>query len=111
MQGGKREKSNMKHSRGQQMLDTFGALPGSIYAYCMSFRSLRSQQSNALNDARFGVEMKKLEPLEADHMKLRANFAACEITRGWLRNQPLAEKWCPLGCEISQPSCTPAKSS
>ena len=85
MQGGKREKSNMKHSRGQQMLDTFGALPGSIYAYCMSFRRLRSQQSNALNDARFEVEMKKLEPLEADHTKLKANFAGYGINL-WLRN-------------------------
>ena len=30
--------------------------------------------------------MKELEPLEADHTKLKANFAGCEITRGWLRN-------------------------
>ena len=28
-----------------------------------------------------------------------------------LRNQPLAAKWCPSGCEISQPSYTPAKFS
>ena len=28
-----------------------------------------------------------------------------------LRNQPLAAKWCPSGCEISQPSCTPTKFS
>ena len=28
-----------------------------------------------------------------------------------LRNQPLAAKWCPSCCEISQPSCTPAKIS
>nr|CAN82477.1 hypothetical protein VITISV_043186 [Vitis vinifera] len=39
--------------------------------------------------------MKELEPLEADHTKLKANFVGCEITRGWLRNQPLAAKWCP----------------
>lgn len=52
----------------------------------MLFRSLGSQQSNDSNCARFGVELKKLEPLEADHTKLKANFAGCEITRGWLRN-------------------------
>ena len=27
-EGKQREKSNMKNSRGQQLLDTFGALPG-----------------------------------------------------------------------------------
>ncbi|WJZ84370.1 hypothetical protein VitviT2T_003976 [Vitis vinifera] len=36
--------------------------------------------------------MKKLEPLEADHSKLKANFAG-------LRNQPFAAR-------ISQPFCT-----
>ena len=37
MQGGKeREKSNMKNSRGQQLLDTFGALLGAqlMYSIC-----------------------------------------------------------------------------
>ena len=44
--------------------------------------------------------MKELEPLEADHTKLKANFAGYEITRGWLGNQSLATKRCPSGCEI-----------
>ncbi|RVW58776.1 hypothetical protein CK203_108955 [Vitis vinifera] len=44
-----------------------------------------SQKSNALNGLQIRVEMKKLEPLEADHSKLKANFAG-------LRNQPLATK-------------------
>ena len=30
-------------------------------------------------------------------------FCSCEITRWWLRNQPLAAKWRPSTCEISQP--------
>ena len=53
----------------------------------MSFRSSGSQESNASNGARIGVEMKKLEPLEANYTKLKANFAVakstlgCEITR------------------------------
>ena len=34
-----------------------------------------SQQSNASNSARFGVEIKELQPLEADHSKLKENFA------------------------------------
>ena len=75
----------MKSSRGQQLLNTFGALPGAHYAYYMSFQSSGSKKSNALNGARFGAEMKKLEPLEADHTKLKANFAGCEISL-WLRN-------------------------
>ena len=32
--------------------------------------------------------MKELEPLEADHTKLKANFAGCEISL-WLRNGAL----------------------
>ncbi|RVW20686.1 hypothetical protein CK203_112153 [Vitis vinifera] len=66
---------------------------------------LGSQQSNTSNGVQFGVELKKLEPLEADHTKLKANFTGCEITRG------MAVKWCPSACEILQPSCTLAKSS
>ena len=68
----------------------------------MSFRRSGSQQSNALNGSQIRVEMKKLEPMEADHSKLKANFAG-------LRNQPLAAK-SAFGCEmISQPSCSSAK--
>nr|CAN79120.1 hypothetical protein VITISV_011710 [Vitis vinifera] len=64
----------------------------------MSFRSLGSQKSNTSNGVRFEVEMKELEPLEADHTKLKANFAGCEISL-WLRNQPLAAK-SAFGCEM-----------
>ena len=41
----------------------------------MSFRSSGSQKSNASNGVQFGVEMKELQPLEADHSKLKADFA------------------------------------
>ncbi|RVX23421.1 hypothetical protein CK203_000008 [Vitis vinifera] len=44
-----------------------------------------SQQSTASNGSQIRVEMKKLEPMEADHSKLKANFAG-------LRNQPSAAK-------------------
>ena len=45
--------------------------------------------------------MKELEPLEADHTKLKANFAGYEITRGWLGNQSLAAKSQEDGCKIN----------
>ena len=62
--------------------------------YYIPFQSPGSQESNASNGVRFGVEMKELQPLEADHSKLKANFAG-------LRNQPLAAKSQEDGCEIS----------
>ena len=51
----------------------------------MLFQSLVSQQSNALNGVQFEAEMQELQPLEAEHRKLKANFTA-------LRNQPFAAK-------------------
>nr|CAN73307.1 hypothetical protein VITISV_043766 [Vitis vinifera] len=56
-----------------------------------------SQKSNASNGAQFGAEMKELQPLEAEHHKLKANFAA-------LRNQPFAAKRHPLviSCELEK---------
>ena len=71
----------------------------SIYACYMSFRSSRSQQSNASNGVWFRVEIKELQPLEADHSKLKENFAR-------LRNHPFVAKMLSFCCEISQPSCT-----
>ncbi|RVW19085.1 hypothetical protein CK203_087647 [Vitis vinifera] len=43
----------------------------------MNDSSLGSQQSNASNGAQFGAEM-ELQPLEAEHRKLKANFAALQ---------------------------------
>ena len=66
----------------------------SIYGFYMSFRSSGSQKSNASNGVQFGVEMKELQPLEANHSKLKENFA-------WLRNHPFAAKFCsPLTVEF-----------
>ncbi|KAL6313532.1 hypothetical protein AAG906_005483 [Vitis piasezkii] len=48
---------------------TFGALPMSISTFYIPFQSSGSQESNASNGARFGVETKKLWPFEADHSK------------------------------------------
>ena len=56
-----------------------------IYACYMPFRRSGSQKSNASNGTRFEVEMKDLQPLQADHSKLKEIFAR-------LRNQPWATK-------------------
>ena len=63
----------------------------------MLIQSLGSQKSNALNGAQFGAEMKELQPLEAEHRKLKVNFAA-------LRNQPFAAK------QFRSPFCASVKS-
>ena len=64
-----------------------------IYVCYMLFRSSGSQQSNASNSAQFGVEKKELQPLEADHSKLKEEF--CTTAKS------------PFYCEmISQPFCT-----
>ena len=68
----------------------------SIYAYYMSFRSSGSQKFNASNSVWFGVEMKELQPLEADHSKLKEDFAR-------LQNQPWAAKMMSFCYEILQP--------
>ena len=54
-----------------------------IYACYMSFRSSGSQQSNASNGVWFGVEMKELQPLQADHSKLKEEFCT---TAKWFRS-------------------------
>ena len=53
----------------------------------MSFRISGSQQSNALNGAQFGVEMKELQPLQVNHSKLKEEI--CKV----LRNHPFVAKW------------------
>ena len=65
-----------------------------IYAFYMLFRSSGSQQSNASNGAQFGVETKKLQPLQFNHSKLKKAFC-----------KSVAKS--PFCCEvISQPFCT-----
>ncbi|RVW69262.1 Transposon Ty3-G Gag-Pol polyprotein [Vitis vinifera] len=105
-----------KFIRGNIIVDHLASLPVLMVERLMMTFQIRSgsQQSNASNGSQIRVEMKKLEPMEADHSKLKANFAG-------LRNQPLA---CEISlrlrndfaailfvCEISQPFCTPAKFS
>ena len=50
--------------------------------------------------------MKKLEPLQADHAKLKANFVGCEISL-WLHNGDLqlAKFHSHLACPRNSPEC------
>ena len=43
--------------------------------------------------------MKKLEPLEANHTKLKANFTGCEISL-WMRNHKVMAAKSAFGCEM-----------
>ena len=76
------------------MQATFGELLVVQFMHAICCFDSGSQQSNASNSARFGVEMKELQPLEAEHSKLKAQ----------LRNQPWAAKMLSFCCEILQPS-------
>ena len=49
-------------------------------------QSSGSQESNASNGLLFGVEMKELQPLEANHSKLKEEFCTA------LRNHPFVAK-------------------
>ena len=55
--------------------------------FYIPFQSSGSQESNASNGAQFRVEMKELQPLEANHSKLKEAF--CKV----LRNHPFVAKW------------------
>ena len=46
-----------------------------LSTYYISFRSLGIQESNASNGVQFGVETKKLWPIEGNYVKLKRNFA------------------------------------
>ena len=83
----KQRESAIKHilddSRSSHFWSTFWSPNDASY---IPFQSSGSQQSNASNSARFGVETKKLQPLQASHSKV-------------LRNQPFVAR-------ISQHFCT-----
>ena len=55
--------------------------------FYIPFQISVSQESNASNDVQFGVEMKELHPLQADHSKLKEEFCTA------LRNHPFVAKW------------------
>ena len=78
----------MKHilddSRSNHFWSTFWSPNDACY---IPFQSSGSQQSNASNGAQFGVETKKLQPLQVNHSKLKEAF--CKV----LRDHPFVAKW------------------
>ena len=73
MQGGEAKRNLTWNILDDSHVRNFwSTLWSSIYTRYMSFRSSGSQQSNASNSAQFGVEMKELQPLQANHSKLKA---------------------------------------
>ena len=78
-----------------------------FYTYYISFRSLGSQKSNALNSVQIGAETKKLWPLENNRTKLSENFAAAKgaakpppSTRVPLRKLKFHLRNCEPRCKI-----------
>ena len=57
------------------------------------FKSSGSQESNASNGVRFGAEMGKIWPLEDNCIKLRDNFAPCEIGTPTCEIKAYLAKW------------------
>ena len=66
------------------MSTTFGALPEVQFMHAI--RSSGSQQSNTSNGEQFEVEIKELQPLQADHSKLKEEFCTA------LRNHPFVAR-------------------
>ena len=58
MQGGKTEESNMKNSRGQQLLDTFRVLPGVHFMHTIFRFEAREVRSPTLQTVR-ELELKR----------------------------------------------------
>ena len=50
-----------------------------FYIFYIPFQSSGSQKSNTSNCVRFGAEMRKIWPSKDNCIKLRDNFAPCEI--------------------------------
>ena len=60
------------------LLSHFWSTSRSPFSTCyIPFESSGSQESNASNSAQFVVEMKELQPLQADHSKLKEAF--CKV--------------------------------
>ena len=61
------------------LLSHFWSTSRSPFSTCyIPFQISGSQESNTSNGVRFGVEMKELKPLEADHSKLKEDCMAAK---------------------------------
>ena len=93
MQGGKREKSNMKNSRGKKLLDTFRVLPGVHFMHTISHFKAWEFRSPTLQTVH------ELELKWRSYGRLKTTTSSCtkwaaEISqlRNELRNPPLAHE-------------------
>ena len=77
-----RKKQWREENRVRKTEDSSCSLPSHFWSTsrspfstcCIPFQSSGSQESNASNGAQFGVETKELQPLQADHSKLKEDF-------------------------------------
>ena len=78
----RREENRVKKTEDSScsLLSHFWSTSRSPFSTCyIPFQSSGSQESNASNRVRFGAEMRKIWPSEGNCIKLRDNFAPCEI--------------------------------
>ena len=93
MQGGKREKSNMKNSRGQKLLDTFRVLPGVHFMHTICFFEA------------WEVKNPTLQTVCESELKWRSYSHWKPITPSWrpisyLRNHKVIVVKSAFGCEM-----------
>ena len=75
----RREEKQSEENRGQQ-LHFWSTYRNPFSTFYIPFQSSGSQESNASSGVWFGVETKKLQPLQVNHSKV-------------LRNHPFVAKW------------------
>ena len=95
MQGGKAKRNLPWSILDDSHVSHFWSTSRSPFStFYIPFQSSGSQESNASSGVRFGVETKKLQPLQVNHSKLKKAFCK-SVTES------------PFCCEmISQPFCT-----
>ena len=84
-----REENRVKKTEDSNcsLLEHFWSTSRSPFpTFYIPFQSLGSQESNALNGERFGIETKELKPLQAVHSKLKEEFCTT------LRNHPFVAR-------------------
>ena len=84
MQGGKTEESNMKNSRGQQLLDTFRVLPGVHFMHTICRLESWEVRSPTLQTVR------ELELKQRSYGRLKTTASSCAKFRSCKISQPKA---------------------
>ena len=82
-----KEKSTMKHSWWQSCQLLLEHFLNYIFYILYTISKLRKSRIQCFKRWQFGVEMKELQPLQADHSKLKEEIFKV------LRNHPFVAKW------------------